>query len=120
MDRTDQPEFLNAVALIETTDSAQAIASKLKTIEQDLKKSPPFRSGPRTIDLDLLLYGSIVIDAPGLIIPHPRMHARRFVLEPLMELIDPETEHPVLHTFWQELLEQTKSQTCERATIFLS
>ena len=74
---TDQPDFLNAVAVIETDETPEKIASRLHTIEKILKKNPPFRFGPRTIDLDLLLYGDDTITTAKLTVPHPRMHQRR-------------------------------------------
>jgi 2-amino-4-hydroxy-6-hydroxymethyldihydropteridine diphosphokinase len=84
----DQPRFLNAAARVETARSPRELLELLLAIERDLgrvrARGP--RYGPRTIDLDLLLYGNEVIDEPGLQVPHPRMHERRFVLEPLAEL----------------------------------
>jgi 2-amino-4-hydroxy-6-hydroxymethyldihydropteridine diphosphokinase len=83
----DQPAFLNAAAAVETELTAQALLGKLLEIELVLgrKREGP-RFGPRTIDLDLLLYGDETVEAPGLTVPHPRLHERRFVLEPLAEL----------------------------------
>jgi 2-amino-4-hydroxy-6-hydroxymethyldihydropteridine diphosphokinase len=84
----DQPRFLNAAALVETELSARELLDRLLAIEQELGRvrgeSPRF--GPRTIDLDLLLYDHDVIEEPMLSVPHPRLHERRFVLEPLHEL----------------------------------
>ncbi|MFL5922982.1 MAG: 2-amino-4-hydroxy-6-hydroxymethyldihydropteridine diphosphokinase [Gaiellaceae bacterium] len=91
----DQPRFLNAAAELETTLSASELLDRLLAIERRLGRvrgeGPRF--GPRTIDLDLLLYGDKQIDEPGLQIPHPRLHERRFALEPLAEL-DPALEIP--------------------------
>ncbi len=112
-DIEDQPDFLNAVATFESEDSPEIIHEKLMQIEHTLKKNPPFRSGPRTIDLDLLLYGNEVINTPELTIPHPRMHERRFVLEPLSELLDPTAKHPLSGKTWEELLQMTMGQKCE-------
>jgi 2-amino-4-hydroxy-6-hydroxymethyldihydropteridine diphosphokinase len=84
----DQPRFLNAVARLETTHSARELLELLLATERDLgriRDGGP-RYGPRTIDLDLLLFGGETVDEPGLRIPHPRLQERRFVLEPLMEL----------------------------------
>lgn len=90
----DQPRFLNAVILIETELEPRALLDVLLGIERELGRTRGGpRHGPRTIDLDLLLYGGRVIDEPGLAVPHPRMHERRFVLEPLAE-IAPELEIP--------------------------
>ena len=83
----DQPRFLNAVAELDTELPPRVLLELLLEVERQLgrKRSGP-RYGPRTIDLDLLLYGDEVIDEPGLTVPHPRLHERRFVLEPLAEL----------------------------------
>jgi 2-amino-4-hydroxy-6-hydroxymethyldihydropteridine diphosphokinase len=84
---THQPKFLNAVAEMDTELSPRELHDRLHEIERDLgrTRSGP-RYGPRTIDLDLLLYGDEVIDEPDLIVPHPRLHERLFALEPLAEL----------------------------------
>lgn len=83
----DQPRFVNAVAELETTLGARALLDLLLDVERRLgrERTGP-RFGPRTIDLDLLLYGDAVIDEPGLTVPHPRLQERLFVLEPLAEL----------------------------------
>jgi 2-amino-4-hydroxy-6-hydroxymethyldihydropteridine diphosphokinase len=85
---TDQPKFLNAVAALETEIPPRDLLHRLLEIERDLgrNRSEEERWGPRTIDLDLLLYGDDVIDEPGLTVPHPRLAERIFVLEPLHEL----------------------------------
>ena len=91
----DQPRFLNGVAALETTLAAAELLGVLLAVEQRFgrtREGVPAQ-GPRTLDLDLVLYGSEVIDAPGLTVPHPRLHERRFVLEPLAEL-DPSLEVP--------------------------
>jgi len=84
----DQPQFLNGVVELATELPARDLLTRLLAIERELGRArgdgPPL--GPRTIDLDLLLYGDEVIAQGGLQIPHPRMHERRFVLEPLAEL----------------------------------
>lgn len=83
----DQPRFLNAVAELETELSPRELLDRLLAIERELgrvREGP--RYGPRTIDLDLLLYGDEVIDEPGLAVPHPRLADRLFVLEPLFAL----------------------------------
>ena len=84
---TDQPRFLNAVAELETELTPRELLERLLDVERMFgrTRSGP-RWGPRTIDLDLLLYGSRTIDEPGLKVPHPRLHERVFVLEPLAEL----------------------------------
>jgi 2-amino-4-hydroxy-6-hydroxymethyldihydropteridine diphosphokinase len=90
----DQPPYLNAVAEVETDLPPRPFLDRLLRIERDLGRlrlGP--RWGPRTIDLDLLLHGTAVLGEPGLTVPHPRLHERLFVLEPLAEL-DPELEIP--------------------------
>jgi 2-amino-4-hydroxy-6-hydroxymethyldihydropteridine diphosphokinase len=83
----DQPRFVNAAAAVETALSARELLDRLLGIERRLGRtqSGP-RFGPRTIDLDLLLYGDDALAPPGLHVPHPRLHERLFVLEPLAEL----------------------------------
>jgi len=90
----DQPRFLNGAAALETRLTARELLERMLAVERDLGRTrhgPRF--GPRTIDLDLLLYGEALVDEPGLVIPHPRMTERAFVLEPLLEL-DPELVIP--------------------------
>lgn len=91
---TDQPAFLNGVARLETSLTAPELLDRLLAVERALgrERTGP-RFGPRTIDLDLLLYGDVTLDEPGLTVPHPRLHERRFVLEPLVEL-DPDLTLP--------------------------
>lgn len=83
----DQPRFLNGAVAVETALSARELLDRLLAVERELgrERTGP-RFGPRTIDLDLLLYGDEVIDEPGLTVPHPRLAERMFVLEPLVEL----------------------------------
>ena len=85
---TDQPRFFNAAASLATTRSPSELLDLLLEIERDLGRvrGEGPRYGPRTIDLDLLLYGDETIDEDALELPHPRLHERRFVLEPLAEL----------------------------------
>jgi 2-amino-4-hydroxy-6-hydroxymethyldihydropteridine diphosphokinase len=83
---TDQPRFLNGVAVLETELAPRELLDGLLAVERRLGRERGRRWGPRTIDLDLLLYGDEVIDETGLTIPHPRLHERRFVLEPLADL----------------------------------
>ena len=82
----DQPPFLNGVARLETELSARELLEALLAVERQLGRERRVRWGPRTIDLDLLLYGSETLEEPGLTVPHPRLHERRFALEPLAEL----------------------------------
>ena len=89
----DQPPFLNGAAALETDFSPRELLDALLAVERELGRERRERWGPRTIDLDLLLYGDETIDEPGLTIPHPRLHERRFALEPLLDL-DPELAIP--------------------------
>jgi len=90
----DQPRFLNAAATVETTLAPRELLDALLTVERSLGRTRDgARYGPRTIDLDLLLYGDAVVEEPGLTVPHPRLHERHFALEPLHEL-DPELVVP--------------------------
>jgi 2-amino-4-hydroxy-6-hydroxymethyldihydropteridine diphosphokinase len=91
---TQQPNFLNAVAQIETGLTARQLLWNLLLIEKRLGRVRTRRWGPRSIDLDLLLYGSEVVDEPDLRVPHPELLRRSFVLVPLVEL-DPLVVHPV-------------------------
>jgi 2-amino-4-hydroxy-6-hydroxymethyldihydropteridine diphosphokinase len=84
---TDQPAFLNAVAELETELAPRRLLERLLEVEGELgRERGELRWGPRTIDLDLLLYADLSIDEPGLTVPHPRLAERLFVLEPLSEL----------------------------------
>ena len=84
----DQPRFVNAAAALETSLSPRELLERLLDVERSLgrHRAVEERWGPRTLDLDLLLYGGESIDEPGLEVPHPRLRERRFVLEPLLEL----------------------------------
>jgi 2-amino-4-hydroxy-6-hydroxymethyldihydropteridine diphosphokinase len=83
----EQPRFLNAAAELEADTGPRALLERLLEVESALGRTRDGpRWGPRTIDLDLLLYGKERLDEPGLTVPHPRLHERRFVLEPLAEL----------------------------------
>ena len=83
----DQPRFLNGAIAVETELPPRALLQRLLAVERTLGRTRDgARFGPRTIDLDLLLYGEENVDEPGLTVPHPRLHERRFALEPLLEL----------------------------------
>lgn len=94
-DTTPQPDFLNAVLELSSELSAPELLLELKKIEREMGRDPGARWAPRIIDLDLLLYGDVVINQPGIELPHPGMVSRRFVLVPLAELA-PTLMHPVL------------------------
>jgi len=98
-----QPLFLNAAVVGETTLSARALLDALLAIERSFGRERPYVGAPRTIDLDLILYGGDVMEMPGLIVPHPRFRDRRFVLEPLAELA-PDWIDPVTGLTIRELL----------------
>ncbi len=88
-----QPDFINAVAAVETQLSPDALLRELQAIEVRHGRARSFPNAPRTLDLDLLLYGDARINEPGLSVPHPRMHERAFVLQPLVE-IAPQVQIP--------------------------
>ncbi len=89
----DQPSFLNMVVAGDTALPARSLLSELKRIEVDIGRVPTRRNGPRVIDLDILYYGNQVIETGRLVVPHPRLSERLFVLEPLAE-IAPDMRHP--------------------------
>ena len=80
------PDYINAVIEVRTTLTAPGLLAQLQRIEQDAGRTRPYRNAPRTLDLDLLLFGSAFIDSAGLTVPHPRMQERAFVLLPLAEI----------------------------------
>jgi 2-amino-4-hydroxy-6-hydroxymethyldihydropteridine diphosphokinase len=82
----DQPDFVNAVVQLSTGLAPQALLAALLAVEQCFGRERTFRNAPRTLDLDLLLYDAQTIAEPGLVLPHPRMHERAFVLAPLVEI----------------------------------
>ncbi len=102
--------FLNGVVQLETNITPRSLLSTLQEIERALDRDEDNRSGPRTIDLDILFYGEHVIKEPGLAIPHPRLHQRRFVLMPMNEL-DPLWVHPTLSQSMAQLLTAAKDQS---------
>ncbi len=105
----EQPHFLNAVAEIDTELTARQLLWNLLLIEKRLGRVRTHRYGPRTIDLDLLTYGHLVIDEPDLQVPHPEMAKRSFVLVPLLE-IDPLATHPVTGEPLVTLLEKISTR----------
>ncbi len=105
--------FLNGVAQIETDIAPKSLLELCREIERALGRDPENRKGPRTLDLDLLLYDNCLLNDPALTIPHPRLHQRRFVLAPLVEL-DPDRRHPVLAQSLRDLLAQLVDRSVVR------
>jgi 2-amino-4-hydroxy-6-hydroxymethyldihydropteridine diphosphokinase len=103
VDYLDQDWFLNMAVEAETGLAALNLLQALRGIETQMGSKKLIAKGPRLIDMDILLYGDQVIDTPELQVPHPRMHLRRFVLEPLAEIV-PNLQHPVLHLSVSQML----------------
>ena len=102
--------FLNGVVQLDTDITPRSLLTILREIERSLGRDEDNRSGPRTIDLDILFYGTRVIHEADLVVPHPRLHDRRFVLMPLNEL-DPLLVHPSLQRTAAQLLADIKDQS---------
>ncbi|WP_287434979.1 2-amino-4-hydroxy-6-hydroxymethyldihydropteridine diphosphokinase [Thermomicrobium sp.] len=101
----EQPWFLNAVVLLETNSDPLSLMQVLSALERRAGRERSFPNAPRTLDLDLLLYGEDVIETPQLVVPHPRMHDRAFVLVPLAE-VAPNLVHPRSGKTIRELLDR--------------
>ena len=112
-DLPDQPPFLNMVVEVETTLFPYQLLSRIHKVEAALGRKRLVPKGPRTIDIDIVLYGRHVINAADLIIPHPRMHQRRFVLAPLAE-IAPNLRHPTIKQTIADMLKVTSAQRVTR------
>ena len=109
----EQPPFLNAAAIGETHLSARDVLDGLLAIEAERGRVRPFTRAPRTLDLDLVLFGDSIVDEPGLTVPHPRFRERRFVLEPLAE-IAPGLRDPASRKSIAELLDELTRSTPDR------
>jgi 2-amino-4-hydroxy-6-hydroxymethyldihydropteridine diphosphokinase len=101
---TQQPWFLNCALALETSQTPQQLMAAILRIEEEMGRRRVQKKGPRSIDIDILLFDDTIVDSKELTIPHPAMHQRRFVLEPLAE-IAPELLHPVLKKTIGELLD---------------
>jgi 2-amino-4-hydroxy-6-hydroxymethyldihydropteridine diphosphokinase len=99
----DQPAFLNMVVKGETSLEPEALLTYLKQLEAELGREQNFRWGPRLIDLDILFYDNLVLDTPPLVIPHPRLHERAFVLVPLADVAS-NLVHPIFQRSVSDLL----------------
>ena len=116
VDYTDQPQFLNAVLEAETELTPEALLARIGSIENELGRQRSIPKGPRAIDIDILLYGDLIIDQPNLQIPHPRMAERRFVLSPLADLA-PDLIHPAARRTVTDLLESAPPAAVRRTDI---
>ncbi len=113
VDVRDQPWFLNLVVEAETELFPKQLLARIRKIEFELGRKRVRPKGPRTADIDILLYGDSVIETGELTVPHPRLAERRFVLEPLAELA-PELRHPVTRRTMRELLAGTAGQAVRK------
>ena len=100
---TDQPMFLNQVIKANTYLEFESLLKHIKRLEIALGRKPSFKNGPRLIDIDILFYDDLVLNTASLVIPHPHLHERGFVLLPLMD-IAPDLVHPVLNKSVRELI----------------
>jgi 2-amino-4-hydroxy-6-hydroxymethyldihydropteridine diphosphokinase len=114
---TAQPWFLNCAVKLDTEKMPRQLISAILSLEQSMGRQRKQKKGPRIIDIDILLFGSSVIEIPSLTIPHPKLHERRFVLEPLAE-IAPDARHPVFKRSMRELRDALPpGQTVKRLSL---
>ena len=113
VDLLDQPMFLNLVVEAETALLPRQLLARTARLERSLGRRRTVAKGPRTIDIDILFYGSSVIDTPDLIVPHPRIAERRFVLEPLAE-IAPDLVHPLTRRTIHKMLAGVSEQKARK------
>lgn len=107
------PDYVNAVAMLETSLSARQLLMAMQAIELQHGRLRPYRNAPRTLDLDLLLYGDERINDPDLVVPHPRMHERAFVLRPLADLA------PMLHLEQGELCDLLRACSDQHVEVLI-
>ncbi len=107
VDYTDQDWFVNAVVKIETRLEPARLLKEIQSVERTAGRIRPVRFGPRILDMDILLYDDLAVHEADLEIPHPRMHKRRFVLQPICD-IDPSVVHPLLKSDMRSLLSNLK------------
>ena len=109
----DQPKFLNQVIKVNTYLDPEPLLKHLKRLEVALGRKESFPNGPRLIDIDILFYDDLVVNKPSLVIPHPRLQERGFVLLPLME-IAPNLVHPITQKSVREMAEQSSMEGIEK------
>jgi len=109
----DQPKFLNQVIKVNTYLDPEPLLKHLKRLEVALGRQESFPNGPRLIDMDILFYDDLIANKPSLVIPHPRLHERGFVLLPLME-IAPNLIHPVTQKSVREMAEVSNTEGIEK------
>jgi 2-amino-4-hydroxy-6-hydroxymethyldihydropteridine diphosphokinase len=114
-DFKNQPWFLNLVVEVRTALFPMQLLTRVRKIERELGRKRTVNKGPRSIDIDILLYSESVIDSKDLVVPHPRMAERRFVLQPLADLA-PDLRHPVLRRSVKELLSAVSGQAVRQFT----
>ncbi len=112
---TNQPRFLNACVVTETEYSPPELLQRLLAIEEELGRIRRYHWGPREIDLDILLMGDLVVKGEDIVLPHPRMHQRAFVLTPLSQIL-PDWEHPVLEETVETMSARTAADGIIRIT----
>jgi 2-amino-4-hydroxy-6-hydroxymethyldihydropteridine diphosphokinase len=109
-----QPWFLNCAVALDTEKTPRELLQSILEVEQQMGRRRTQKKGPRIIDIDILLFGNLIVDDLGLTIPHPAMHERRFVLEPLAE-IAPDAQHPLFKRTIKELREALPAGQAVRA-----
>jgi 2-amino-4-hydroxy-6-hydroxymethyldihydropteridine diphosphokinase len=119
VDFKEQPDFLNIVVQAQTSLLATRLLQRIERIEREMGRKRTVPKGPRTVDIDILLYGSFVIDTAKLQIPHPRMQDRRFVLAPVGELAS-ELRHPVTRLSVREMLAAAPHQLIRRTALLVN